>query len=205
MIGTVSRSPELLRFFNNLAHEALEVELDDEEHGSTKRKKIPKIFAPFGETIAAIKKSNPGNEELAERHLAALIRARALKMGLALKCTECLITSWFSLEDLSPKMPCPRCLSEFNFLRSSSRQEGLGLSCDWSVRNIRLCTGLLLRGGGTSVSGRQDRIQGELGTKLLDDQRRQAGVRSLFRNVHHTGSNEPYLDAVPRSWGVQII
>jgi hypothetical protein len=114
-VGIVARSPELLRFLNSLAHDALEVELEEHGDGATKRKKIPKSFAPFNETIAVMRKSNPGNEEVAERHLAALIRFKVLKMGMTLKCSECLITNWFSLEDLSPKMPCPRCLSEFTF------------------------------------------------------------------------------------------
>jgi hypothetical protein len=34
---------------------------------------------------------------------------------MALRCSECQNTSWFSLEDLAPTLSCPRCLAEFEF------------------------------------------------------------------------------------------
>ena len=49
------------------------------------------------------------------RHLDALVRSNVLKLGMALRCTECFHTSWFSLESLKPRMSCPHCLKIFSF------------------------------------------------------------------------------------------
>jgi hypothetical protein len=127
-IGIVARSPELLRFLNSLAHEALEVEIDEE---TDRPKKVRKDFAGYNDTIATIRKSNPGRETAAANHLAALIRCKVLKIGMKLKCTECLQTSWFSLESLASQIDCPRCLSNFAFPSWSPADKK-----DWAYRVI---------------------------------------------------------------------
>jgi hypothetical protein len=127
-IGIVARSPELLRFLNSLAHEDLEVEVDG-EGGRTK--KVRKDFAGYNDTIATIRRSNPGNETVAANHLGALIRCKVLKVGMKLKCTECLQTSWFSLESLAAQIDCPRCLSSFSFPAWSPADKK-----DWAYRVI---------------------------------------------------------------------
>jgi hypothetical protein len=117
-IGLVARSKELLDFLNSLAHEDLEVDLeeyDEQDEERPRHKKPRKAFAPYNETYSVMRKSNPGNETVAEPHLGALIRTKVLKMGMKLKCTECLETRWFSLEDLAPMLPCPHCFSTFPF------------------------------------------------------------------------------------------
>src|SRR5207248_1795490 len=43
------------------------------------------------------------------------IRSHVLKLGMALRCSECRHTGWFSLEDLKPRMACPHCLRRFTF------------------------------------------------------------------------------------------
>jgi hypothetical protein len=65
------------------------------------------------------------------RHLEALIRSHVLKLGMALRCTECQHTSWFSLEDLRPRMSCPHCLKKFTFPSGSPPQRN-----QWAYRVI---------------------------------------------------------------------
>ena len=115
MIGIVGRSAELLRFLDRLAHEDLEIELDNEDGAPAKRKKVHKSYAPLNHVLEVVRKSNPEHQSVNTPHLNALIRCNVLKLGMALRCTECLNTSWFSLESLSSKLPCPRCLAEFGF------------------------------------------------------------------------------------------
>ncbi len=74
-----------------------------------------KAFALLTQAQEVMRRSNPGNEGVAEPHLAALIRRNVLKLGMALNCSKCSHKSWFSLEDLSSEMPCPRCFGEFPF------------------------------------------------------------------------------------------
>jgi hypothetical protein len=113
MIGIATRSPELLRFIDRLAHEDLEVELENGD--GTRRKKVYKSYAPLSHVLEVVRKSNPEHQSVSGPHLNALIRCNVLKLGMALRCTECLNSSWFSLESLSPTMPCPRCLARFDF------------------------------------------------------------------------------------------
>ena len=114
-VSVVTRSPELLRFMDRLAHEDLEVEIEEQGNEPGKRKKVHKAFAPLTQAQEVMRRSNPGNEGVAEPHLAALIRRNVLKLGMALNCSKCSHKSWFSLEDLSSEMPCPRCFGEFPF------------------------------------------------------------------------------------------
>lgn len=119
MIGIASRSAELVRFIDRLAHEDLEVEVENEDGSPGKRKKLYKPYAPLDHTLEVVRKSNPDHQSVSGPHLNALIRCNVLKLGMALRCTECLNTSWFSLENLSFKLPCPRCLAEFSFPEGS--------------------------------------------------------------------------------------
>ena len=117
MIGIVGRSPELLRFIDRLAHEDLEIPVDEEE--ASKRKKVYKPYALLDQVLEVLGKSNPNHQSVIGPHLRALIRSKVLKLGMALRCTECLHTSWFSLESLASKLSCPRCLRRFNFPQAS--------------------------------------------------------------------------------------
>jgi len=114
-MGMVARSPELLKFLDRLAHEDLEVDLEGEEGDETKKKKLRKDFATLPKVMEVLERVNAGGISNGSRHLKALIRSHVLKLGMALRCTECLHTSWFSLESLKPRMSCPHCLKKFNF------------------------------------------------------------------------------------------
>ncbi len=113
MMGIIARAPELLKFIDRLAHEDLEVELDDDEGAA--RKKMHKPYAPLSMVLEVIHKSNADHPSIGGSHLNALIRCKVLKLGMALRCSECQNTSWFSLEDLAPTLSCPRCLAVFEF------------------------------------------------------------------------------------------
>ncbi|MGA7848397.1 MAG: hypothetical protein WCA13_04755 [Terriglobales bacterium] len=114
-IGIVARSPELLKFIDRLAHEDLEVELEGEEGEAGKRKKVHKGFATLPQVIETLERTNAGGLPTIGGHLNALIRSNVLKLGMALRCTECEYTSWFSLEGLAPELSCPHCLANFHF------------------------------------------------------------------------------------------
>ena len=114
-IGLVARGPELLRFLDRLAHEDLEVELEGDEGDGTRKKKLHKGFAPLPKVIETLERVNTKRFSKSSSHLNALIRSHVLKLGMALRCVECLHTSWFSLESLKPRMSCPHCLRKFTF------------------------------------------------------------------------------------------
>jgi hypothetical protein len=114
MLGIVARSPELLKFIDSLAHEDVEIEIAT-EHEDHPKKRLYKAYAPLNKVLEVVRRSNPSHESVSGQHLNALIRQNVLKVGMALECSECKHSSWFSLEGLASKLPCPRCLSEFAF------------------------------------------------------------------------------------------
>src|SRR5271165_2259163 len=130
-MGMVARSPELLKFLDRLAHEDLEVDLEGEEGDETKKKKLRKDFATLPKVMEVLERVNAGGISNGSRHLKALIRSHVLKLGMALRCTECLHTSWFSLESLKPRMSCPHCLKIFSFPSGSPPHRD-----QWSYRVI---------------------------------------------------------------------
>jgi hypothetical protein len=106
-------SRDLIRLFDQMAHEDVEVELGTE--GSEKRKRVAKAFAPRDKVLEAIRRSNGDWEIARTNHLDALIHKNILKLGIALVCDHCSHKSWFSLEDIGQEMVCPRCSSKFPF------------------------------------------------------------------------------------------
>jgi len=116
---TVLESKELMRMLDRMAHEDLEVEIDEpsEEQGDApkKRKKVKKAYAPLGEVQRVLRLSNQSDSGRLERQLAALTRCNVLRLGMALQCDSCQHSSWFSLEDVKLKLHCPRCLTSFSF------------------------------------------------------------------------------------------
>ncbi|HZQ20281.1 MAG TPA: hypothetical protein VFA90_16325 [Terriglobales bacterium] len=114
-MGLVTRGPELLKFLDRLAHEDLEVEAEGKEGDGGRKKKLHKGFAKLPQVMEILERVNVNKFSKGSRHLDALIRSHVLKLGMALRCTECQHTSWISLEDLKPKMPCPHCLRRFTF------------------------------------------------------------------------------------------
>jgi hypothetical protein len=130
-IGIVARSGDLLKFLDRLAHDDLEVELECEEGEGGKRKKLHKAFALLPQVTELLKRVNAGGLATSTTHLNALVRFNVLKLGMALRCTECLHTSWFSLESLAPRMSCPHCLAKFRFPSGSPPRRD-----EWAYRVI---------------------------------------------------------------------
>jgi hypothetical protein len=118
----------VLRFFDRLAHEDLEVGIEEDD-GSA-RKKMHKPYAPLSSVLEVVNKSNIDYPKVSVRHLDALLRCKVLKLGMALRCSQCQHTSWFSLEDLDPKLSCPRCLEIFEFPSAAPPQKA------WAYRVI---------------------------------------------------------------------
>lgn len=116
---TVLESRELMRMLDRMAHEDLDIEIDDlgeEQDGAQKkRKKIKKAYAPLGEVLRVLRLSNQSDSVRLDRQLAALTRCNVLRLGMALQCDSCLHSSWFSLEDVNLTLHCPRCLTNFSF------------------------------------------------------------------------------------------
>jgi hypothetical protein len=76
---------------------------------------LSKPYAPYDLVVEVVAKSNPEHESVRTPHLGGLIRCKVLQLGMALRCTQCFHTSWFSLEAISSKLSCPRCFEEFDF------------------------------------------------------------------------------------------
>jgi hypothetical protein len=112
---SVLQSRDLLRFLDQMAHEDLEIELDEPGDKPGTRKKVKKAYAPLGDVLRVLRLCNPRDAAQLDRHLASLTRCNVLRIGMALKCDSCLNSSWFSLEDLRKKLHCPRCLTDFSF------------------------------------------------------------------------------------------
>jgi hypothetical protein len=134
LINLVARSKDLLDFLNSLAHEDLEVDFESDSQtseGERRRKKPRKDFAPYNETYAVMRRSNPGHEAVAESHLGALVRLKVLKLGLKLKCPDCLENRWFSLEEIAPTLACTHCFASFPFPAQAPPDRK-----DWAYRVI---------------------------------------------------------------------
>lgn len=114
LLGIVARSREILRFLDQMAHEDVEIEVNSED-GTSQKKKLKKPYAPYGKLREAVQRSNNNRDSLVNGHISALLRHHVLRVGMSLCCTECLHTSWFSLEDVKPTLKCPRCMTEFAF------------------------------------------------------------------------------------------
>ena len=112
---SVLESPDLLKMLDRMAHEDLEVEIEQPGDEPEKRKKSRKAYAPLGEVQRVLRLSNKSDSGRLDRHLAALTRCNVLRLGMALQCDSCLHSSWFSLEDLKQTLHCPRCLTSFSF------------------------------------------------------------------------------------------
>jgi hypothetical protein len=111
-LGIVARSREILRFLDQMAHEDVEIDVED---GTGKKRKLKKPYAPYSRLREAVQRSNTNHDSVVNGHISALLRYNVLKVGMSLSCTECLHTSWFSLEDIKPTVKCPRCMAEFQF------------------------------------------------------------------------------------------
>jgi len=127
---TVLESKELLRMLDRMAHEDLEIEIEEPGDDPAKRKKVKKPYALLGNVQRVLRMSHQTDPERMERHLAALTRCNVLRLGMALQCDSCLNTSWFSLDGLKEKLNCPRCLTEFSF------PAGMPPSNAWAYRVI---------------------------------------------------------------------
>lgn len=112
---TILGSKDLLRMLDRMAHEHLEVEIEQPPDDPEKRKKVKKAYAPLADVQRVLRMSNQADASRLDRHLAALTRCNVLRLGMTLKCDSCLNTSWFSLEDLRQTLNCPRCLTAFSF------------------------------------------------------------------------------------------
>jgi hypothetical protein len=116
---TVLESRELMRMLDRMAHEDLEVEIDEpgqeQSDATKKRKKVKKAYAPLGEVQRVLRLSHQSDSGRLDRQLAALTRCNVLRLGMALQCDSCQHSSWFSLEDVKLKLHCPRCLTDFSF------------------------------------------------------------------------------------------
>src|SRR5208337_5038799 len=76
-IGIVARSPDLLKFIDRLAHEDLEVELEEEEG---KRKKVHKAFALLPQVMELLERVNAGGLSNGSGHLDALMRSHVFRL-----------------------------------------------------------------------------------------------------------------------------
>ena len=102
---------DILRLLNRLAHGDLEIEVAEDE--PSRKRKVRTTSAPYPQIREVLMRANGGNADGAASLLSALVRRNVLKLGMRLGCTDCSQTSWYSLEELSSNLKCPRCMREF--------------------------------------------------------------------------------------------
>lgn len=103
----------ILRLFDDLARGDFQIEIDDEQ--TNKKRRVRSGSAPYGRVQKILMQASDGDKEVAANLLNTLVRRSILKLGIRLKCTECQQKSWYSLEELSSSLKCPRCLQVFSF------------------------------------------------------------------------------------------
>ena len=69
---TILESKDLLWMVDRMAHEDLEVEMEEPSDYPEKRKKVKKAYAPLGEVQRVLRMSNQADASRLDRHLAAL-------------------------------------------------------------------------------------------------------------------------------------
>jgi len=109
------QSEEILKLLNDMSHAKAETEIDDlsvEESTSKVRAKTVSV-KKWHDLL--LKTSLSNSPEIAERHLRNLLNYNILKGGVNLQCPECAQRTWYSLDDLSDKVICERCLEKFDF------------------------------------------------------------------------------------------
>jgi hypothetical protein len=117
---------DILKMLDKLAHGDLEIEVDEDEPG--RKRRVRTASAPYSHVQETLMRANGGNADVVANHLSALVRQGVLKLGMRLKCTECMNRSWYSLEDLSSILKCPRCMRQFSLSADSPPRD------DWAYR-----------------------------------------------------------------------
>ena len=97
-----------------MSHAAVEIDISESDGKAFKSKVRGKTF-PVKHWIALLKKLNRNSDIVAERHFRNMLNNRMLKCGISVQCPQCTQHTWYSLDDLSDRVVCERCLEEFEF------------------------------------------------------------------------------------------
>jgi hypothetical protein len=103
---------DILQLLNQLAHGDLEIEVAEDT--PNRKRTVRTAAAPHSRVREVLMRAMDGNADGAAKRLSALVRRNVLKLGVRLGCTECTQKSWYSLEDLSSTLKCPRCMRQFD-------------------------------------------------------------------------------------------
>jgi hypothetical protein len=120
---------ELIRLFDKMAHGMVEEDVE----GSRTRGKKPTARArtvPRQALIDILKTMCYGDKEAAARHFGTLLSHHILRIGTRLQCPHCSQRTWFTLESLSERVRCERCLQDYGFPASNPS------SVEWHYRTI---------------------------------------------------------------------
>jgi len=107
------RHEEVLRKLNEMAHGI--AESDTEPADGIKKPKIRGRVISEQEWRNLLMKTCENKSDIAQNHLDSLVRMGVLKVGLRFQCTECGQHTWFSIDELSEKLVCERCLKIVTF------------------------------------------------------------------------------------------
>jgi len=113
-----------------MSHAAVEIDISESDGKAFKSKVRGKTF-PVKHWIALLKKLNRNSDIVAERHFRNMLNNRMLKCGISVQCPQCTQHTWYSLDDLSDRVVCERCLEEFEFPVIKPISEN-----KWHVRTI---------------------------------------------------------------------
>jgi hypothetical protein len=121
---------EIIRLLDNMSHAAVELEIEGSDQGASKSKVRAKtvVIKKWKDLLIKLNHNSP---KIAERHLRNLLNYKILKGGVTLQCPECAQRTWYSLDDLSDRVICERCLEKFDFPIVTPVSES-----NWHLRTI---------------------------------------------------------------------
>ena len=137
-------------------------------------------------------------------HISALLRYNVLKVGMSLSCTECLHTSWFSLEDIKPTVKCPRCMAEFQFQQINRRVIHGRIRSRGRLPPRTMHTAHIVSLRRFVISLRKTNAAQRY-SQLPDEGHSGEGTGGGFRHVCRSNPLGPRHCTVPGFWRVQII
>lgn len=121
---------EIIILLNEMSHSAVEMVIEESGEQS-KKTKVRAKTVNVKTWRGLLTKINNNSNKVGERHLLNLINYKILKGGILLQCPGCAQHTWYSLDDLSDKVICERCLEKFDFpiVRPVSKE-------NWHLRTI---------------------------------------------------------------------
>ena len=109
--------PDIVRLLNDMAHGDVELPGEESEDGAKKQARglARARFTSKDRWIGLLRRIHGNHDVQVKRHWDALINRGVLRLGLHLKCQQCVQTTWYPLDKISPELICERCGEKLQF------------------------------------------------------------------------------------------